>query len=478
MIVDQRGAAYGARWRSPGAIGWKGLQHTNAAPVGIDFGTTNSSIALVDANGGVRFAQFATAGGLTASSRSLLYLQRQNSVRGKPVRVWSGPEAIAEHLRHDPFDDEVQGRLIQSLKSYLAARSFTGTEIFGRSYSVGDLLAKMLADLRARASEAFGIDVRRAVAGRPVWFVNAETEEDNAFAEGRLRAAFLQAGWTDVQFALEPVAAARSYADSALATIKSPSNAGDVRARSAGDLLLVGDFGGGTTDFSLLRIGGARQPDTVLHSTGVGLAGDAFDARIVRYAVAPSLGSDSFERASSGVPDKRMPALPAWIYTSLERWHLLSFLQTRQTLELLRSAGMRAAEPDKIAALRTLVQRDLGYRLHQAVQRAKIALSHADKTEFAFREEGLNLHVEITRADFERWIAPELERMKASLDTLLTQGGVETGEVRHIFLTGGTSQVPAVRRVFTERFPRAQLQQGEVFTSVAHGLARMAAGLL
>lgn len=444
------------------------MRNTNTPAVGIDFGTTNSSVALAAPDGEVRLAQFAAPGGLTASSRSLLYLQRENTRPGKPVRVWSGPEAIARHLDHDPFDDDVQGRLIQSLKSYLAARSFTGTEIFGRHYRMEDLLARMLADLRAKACEAFGAEVTHAVAGRPVWFVNADTEEDNAFAQQRLHAAFLQAGWTDVRFALEPVGAAQSYAAGL-------SRAASDAAAAAGELLLVGDFGGGTTDFSLVRLGAAGEAHTVLRSTGVGLAGDAFDARIVRYAVAPAFGFGSVERAQPGTPDKRIPALPAWIYTSLERWHLLSFLQTRGTMELLRTAELRAAEPAKIAALRLLVQRDLGYRLHGAVQRAKIELSRGERTKFLFQEEGLDVAVEISRSDFESWIAPELEQMQGSLDDLLVEAKVQAGDVRHVLLTGGTSLVPAVRRVFTERFANARMQQGEVFTSVAHGLARLAA---
>ena len=422
-------------------------------------------MALSDADGRVRLAQFPTASGeLTASSRSLLYLQRQNDRPGKSVSVWSGPDAVAQYLLHDPFEDEVQGRLIQSLKSYIAARSFTGTEIFGRHYRVEDLLAKMLTDLRVRASEAFGFEVSRAVAGRPVWFVSADTEDDNSFAEDRLRRAFLQAGWTDVQFALEPVAAAQSYAAGAAGS-----------QLSAGDLLLIGDFGGGTTDFSLLRCGGPGQPQRVLCSTGVGLAGDAFDARIVRYTVAPAFGAGSVERSRPNTPDRRIPALPAWVYTSLERWHLLSFLQTRPTMELLRTAAMRAAEPEKIAALRTLVQRDLGFRLHQSVQRAKVALSAAEQTELVFAEEGLNLRVMVTRAEFEGWIAPELARIRDSLAALLAEAGVDAGAVQHVFLTGGTSQVPAVQRVFTRELPSARIYRGEVFTSVADGLALLAA---
>ena len=447
------------------------MQDLNTPAVGIDFGTTNSSVALAEADGTVRFVQFATPSGPTASSRSLLYLLRQNTLPGKPVRVWSGPEAIARYLEHDPFEEDRQGRLIQSLKSYLAARSFTGTEIFGRHYRIEDLLAKLLADLRVRASEAFGFNVTRAVAGRPVWFVNAETEDDNAFGEQRLLRAFLQAGWTDVRFALEPVAAAQSYSAGASST------AAGGAAVHPEDLLLVGDFGGGTTDFSLLRMSGTGLRHTVLGSTGVGLAGDAFDARIIRYAVAPAFGSESVQSTAPGMPEKRIPALPAWIYTSLERWHLLSFLQTRQTVELLRTAVLRAAEPEKIAALRTLVQQDLSYRLHGAVQRAKIDLSSAEQTIFTFREEGLDLELAISRTQFEGWIAPELQRMQQSLTTLLTQTGVDAEAIAHVFLTGGTSLVPAVRRVFTDRFPGARIEQGEAFTSVAHGLACVAAEL-
>ena len=419
--------------------------------VGIDFGTTNSSVALASADGTVRLVEFPFAGGVTRSSRSVLYLQKKVGI-SKPASVWSGPEAIERYLATDTFEDEVQGRLIQSLKSYLAARSFNGTEIFGRHYRVEDLVAKMVGDLRMRASAALGFDVTRAVVGRPVAFVNADNESDNAFAEDRLRVSFLQAGFIDVRFAMEPIAAAHTYADGI----------------DQEETVLIGDFGGGTTDFSLLRVSPSQR--TVLGTTGVGLAGDAFDAKIVHYLVSPALGSESMARSLNKV----LPALPAWVYANLERWHTLSFLRTRQVTELLRTTMKRALEPEKISALMAVVEHDLAYRLHQAVQRVKMDLSVQNETEFVLETDAVSMRESVARDQFEGWIAPELARMTTSLDAVLQSTGTDASEVDRVFLTGGTSLVPAVRRVFTARFGEERVVSGEAFTSVAHGLALMA----
>ncbi|MGI4829777.1 MAG: Hsp70 family protein, partial [Janthinobacterium lividum] len=234
--------------------------------------------------------------------------------------------------------------------------------------------------------------------------------------------------------------------------------------------VLIGDFGGGTSDFSLVRLGegGARE---VLATAGLPYAGDAFDARIVRRVVAPALGSDSLARSMG----KTLPALPAWVYSNLERWHTLSFLRTRSTLEMLATAEKRALEPEKIAALRALVEEDLGYQLHRAVSRLKTALSGNDRAAFRFggSEAGsLELHAEVTREEFEGWIAPELRGIEDAIDGLVVQAGVG---VDRVFLTGGTSFVPAVRRIFEQRFP-GQVTAGDEFTSVAQGLALAAAG--
>ncbi len=422
--------------------------------VGLDFGTTNSSVAVARPDGTVQFVNFPFAGSVTRSSRSVLYLQRRTGALAKSASVWTGPEAIERYLQSDNFDEDLRGRLIQSLKSYLASRTFTGTEIFGRHYRLEDLLGRLLADLRAHASLAFGFEVTRAVVGRPVTFVGAESAADNDFAQERLHAALLAGGFLDIHFEMEPVAAARMYG-------------ADLRRE---ETILIGDFGGGTTDFSLVRMGG-QQP-RVLGTTGVGLAGDAFDAKIVRYLISPALGSDSMARSLHHL----LPALPAWIYANLERWHTLSFLQTRPVMEMLRAAHKRALEPHKIAALITLVEHDLGYRLHGAVQALKIDLSSHTETEFVFDADLLQLHATVCRDSFEGWIAPEVQRIERSLHDLMDRTAIADEAVDRVFLTGGTSLVPAVRRVFTRRFGEERVLSHDVFTSVAHGLAIMAQG--
>ncbi len=144
-------------------------------------------------------------------------------------------------------------------------------------------------------------------------------------------------------------------------------------------------------------------------------------------------------------------------------------------MELLHTTQKRALEPEKIIALTAVVEHDLGYELHQSVQRLKIDLSTHTNADFILDAEMLHLRVPVTRTQFEHWIAPELHRMEASLDDLLHRTGINPAQVDRVFLTGGTSLVPAVRRVFTSRFGEDRVRSGEAFTSVAHGLALMAA---
>lgn len=419
---------------------------------GIDFGTTNSSVAVVCGDSKVELASFTFAGSETLSSRSVLYFEQVKAPGGmKRTHGLSGPAAIERYLECDE-----KGRLIQSLKSHLASRSLTGTEVFGRRHKLEDLISRILSDLRKHAERQFERPLPHVVVGRPVHFVGAETNEDDQFAVDRLREAFRIAGFERVDFELEPVAAAYSY-ESTL---------------DHDELILIGDFGGGTSDFSLLRVGpNARKRNDgrreLLGYSGVALAGDAFDAQIVRKLVSPALGSNSDARSLN----KILPAVPAWIYANLERWHYLSFLRTNNVREILKSARARALEPEKIEALIAIVDQDLGYQLHQAVQRVKFTLSQHEAAEFRFHEGGLDLRIPIGRREFEDWIKDDLRRIESAVDSLLQNAGIQPGDLDRVFLTGGSSFVPAVRRIFTTRFGRDRVHGGHEFTSVAHGLA-------
>src|SRR5882757_94222 len=436
--------------------------HSSGPSIGIDFGTTNSSIALARTNGGVELVSFPTATGITESFRSVLYLEQRKHAGRTQIKGFTGPSAIEQYLQA-----EHKGRLIQSLKSYLTSRTLTGTEVFGRRYSIEDLISRILTDLRLSAERQFDQPIRHATVGRPVRFVGAESVEDDDFAVERLRQAFLHAGFESVAFEMEPIGAAYAY-ESTL---------------DHDELILIGDFGGGTSGFSLLHVGPrvrarGRTAKDLLGNSGLGLAGDSFDARIVRKLVSPALGSDSFERSYAQAVDRPasiIPAAPAWIYANLERWHYLSFLKTRNVAEILKSARARAQEPEKVEALINLIEEDLGYQLHQAVQRVKVELSHHESAEFRFRDGSMDIVATVSRADFEGWIADDLQSIERCVDGLLIASKIAPREVDRVFLTGGTSFVPAVRRIFESRFTPSRVRTGNEFTSVARGLAVRAA---
>ncbi len=438
-----------------------GADERRQAFFGIDFGTTNSAVAMLRPGEEVRLARFAFRGEEISACRSVLYFEQWKTASGqRRVHGYSGPEGIERYL-----DADEKGRLIQSLKSHLSSRTLTGTEVFGRRHRLEELVTRMVSDLRKHAEEQFMQPVRRATVGRPVRFVGAESEEEDEFAVSRLREAFLAAGFEEVDFELEPVGAASAYE----ATLDRE------------ELILIGDFGGGTSDFSLLRVGPevrrrGRRPEDMLGNSGVGLAGDAFDARIVRKLVSPALGSESEARSLN----KILPAVPAWIYAHLERWHYLSFLRTNNVREILKSARIRALEPEKIEALIAVIEGDLGYQLHQAVQKVKFELSQSERAEFVFRDGPpgaamVDLRIPVTRAQFESWIAEDLAAIQHSIDALLKSAGVEPQKVDRVFLTGGSSFVPAVRRIFASRFGQERIRGGNEFTSVAQGLALRAA---
>ncbi|MDH3684592.1 MAG: Hsp70 family protein, partial [Myxococcales bacterium] len=372
------------------------------------------------------------------------------------VSTSAGPGAIEHYLA----SDEKAGRLVQSLKSFLASRLFQSTVIFGETWRLELLVALILRPIREQAEAELGRPVTRAVCGRPVRFVNARDDSDEALALRRLEAALHNAGFTKVTFEFEPVGAAWHYE----------------RGLDEDELILIADFGGGTSDFSLMRVGPSlcregRRAESFLGNDGVPLAGDAFDGKLIRHVVAPLLGRGAEFKS---VFDRVLP-VPAWIYSHLERWHHLSFLRSRKTQQLLLDLRREALEPEKLEALLHVVQRDLGFLLFRSVEAAKRALSEGEEARFQFAHEDLEIDEPVTRTDFESWIADELDAMATCVDGLLKRARLRPEHVDRVFLTGGSSLVPAVRRIFAERFGEEKLRAGGELTSVASGLALRAA---
>ena len=419
-----------------------------AHALGIDFGTTNSAVALLDGSGVPRLAQFGTGGASSDTFRSILYFDP------KPVRgaesVFAGPRAV-QHYRQA----EHKGRFLQSLKAYLGDASFTGTNIGGRHRTLPQLISLIVRRLLKSAEDSLGPLPTRAIVGRPVHFTVARSDAHDALALGRLREALELAGIADPIFEFEPVAAAYAYQQ----RLTTPAT------------VLIGDFGGGTSDFSILALeplsarGG--QGVTILGNDGVAVAGDAFDRAIVRHAVAPQLGKGS---NFVSPPNKVLP-MPEWVYSKLERWHHLSFLKSAETLEMLRRIQRTSTAKPAIAALLHLIEEDLGYELHERVNATKIALSSSLEAELEFDLDRLAVRWHATREQFEHWLKLDLLVIERCLTQLMSRSGVAASAVDTVFLTGGSSFVPAVRAIFARMFPTATITGGHELTSVATGLA-------
>ena len=406
--------------------------------VGIDFGTTNSVIALLGADGVARSAVFGT----DDVFRTVLCFWAEVSAAKNTLHHAAGPAAIAAYL-----DDPLDSRLIMSMKSYLAQRSFTETRIFGRRFTLPDMIAAFLRALAA-AAELDPAAVR-VVAGRPVRF--AGDLADDAFGEVRLRESFAAAGFQDVTVALEPEGAGWHFA----------------RSLTRPATVLVGDFGGGTSDFSVLRFTPGAPVRPIGHA-GVGIAGDVFDYRIISHVISPLLGKDDTFR----VMGKDMP-IPIEYFSTFAQWHRLSLMRNPKTMREIGEVAQTAQHPERLKRLMALIQDEQGFPLYQAVSSVKAALSHAESAVLRFNHVGFAIEQVVTRADFECWIAADLARINTAIDQAMTDAGV--AEVDHVFLTGGTSFVPAVRCLFEVRFGADRVTTGGEFVSVAEGLALMGA---
>ncbi|HEY4180726.1 MAG TPA: Hsp70 family protein [Kofleriaceae bacterium] len=411
--------------------------------VGIDFGTTNSAIGIAGLDKAapeeVQLVQLPKPGGGTQSTwRTVLFFEQTGGT------LSAGAPAIARYL-----ETGGEGRLLQSIKSHLASGSFKTTQILGRKWALDDMIAAFLRQLRAASPIDLG---KRAVVGRPVRYWGAEDAEDDARAIERMQSALGKAGFEEVHFEFEPVGAAARYA-----------------ARlDHQELIVVADFGGGTTDFSVIKVGG-KEAGTVLATGGIGISGDAFDARIIDAVVAPALGRGTRYTVDAFSGDA---PVPAWLYGHLRRWHYLSFLKEEQTLRLLDRVQSGALEPKKIEKLIRVVDEDLGLVLHRAVEGAKVRLSSSD--EERVKIEAIDLDLPVARAGFESWLAEDLEAIGKVLDEVLVKAGVTGSQIDRVFATGGSSLVPAVRNALAHRFGAEKLVGGEELTSVAWGLAARA----
>jgi len=410
--------------------------------VGLDFGTTNSVAAISQSGDDSCLIELASPSGMTDVFRSALCFW-EDETRSNGVAFEAGPWAIAEYLAWP------QGcRFVQSFKSVAANSSFGRATIFEQRYSFPALGKAFLKRLAAHAGGGLD-DIRRVVVGRPVAY--AGSNPDPALARERYDQMFEGFGG-EIHYVYEPLAAAFSYA---------------ARLTDAATVL-VADFGGGTSDFSIvhMKAPGAPSRFTALGHAGIGLAGDDFDFRLLDRLVLPRLGKGSQYRSI----DKSL-VIPASYFADFGNWSRLALMRNRRTMDELRRLQKQADDPAAIARLIAVIDNDLGYPLYEAIGRVKRSLSSETRATFHFSGAGLDISAEVSRASFEAWIAEDLARIEATVDAALAASGVVSANIDCVFLTGGSSLIPAVRKIFDRRFGADRVAAGGELTSIAHGLA-------
>jgi hypothetical chaperone protein len=377
--------------------------------------------------------------------RTALSFMKDKQLGAQALKVEAGQAAIRQFI-----DNPGDARFLQSIKTFAASALFQGTLIFARRHSFEDLMEIFLKRLKNYSDSHWPSEVSRLVAGRPVHFAGANPDEK--LATERYNAALTRLGFPEIHYVYEPVAAAYYFAQ----TLKSDAN------------VLVADFGGGTTDYSLIRFerSAGKLTATPIGHSGVGIAGDHFDARMIEHLVAPEIGKGSFFKSFDKVLE-----VPSNYYANFSRWNQLSIFKTTREFNDLKALVRSSLDPDKLELFIDLVEHDEGYPLYQAISATKMALSGAEEAEFNFTPLGQAGKKMVKRANFETWIADDLARIEGALNEVLEKTHTPADQVDKVFLTGGTSFVPAVRRLFTDRFDAGKIESGGELLSIAHGLA-------
>ena len=411
--------------------------------LGLDFGTTNTVVALADGAGATELVEFGGEDPHSSVFRSALcFWEEERAWQG--IAHEAGPWAIEEYLQ-SPLDS----RFVQSFKSVAASPLFERAMIFNRIFRFEDLGRLFLQKLVVHAGGRLDERPRRIIVGRPVEYAGARA--DPVLARQRYDLMF-QAFGAELHYVFEPLGAAHSYAS----RLSRPAT------------ILVADFGGGTTDFSVVRIAepGAVRRCIPLASAGIAIAGDQFDYRIVDRLVLPLLGKGSHYRSFEKILE-----IPGGYFADFGNWSRLALMRNRRTLDELRRLQRDAERPELIGRMIALIEHEQGFPLYDAVGRLKRALSSSDAAQFSFSGGGVEIRADVLRRDFEHWISEDLGRIEAAMDRALEKAGVEARGIDRVFLTGGSSLIPAIRAVFDRRFGSERIATGDELTSIAHGLA-------
>lgn len=405
---------------------------------GMDFGTSNSTLAISAGNAPPRLMPLEN--GQPTIPTALFYAFDTDETK-------FGRDAMRTYVEGQ------DGRLLRAIKSVLGTSLFNDTtRVKRRLIGFGDIVATFIAEVKARAERELGHEIDRLVCGRPVRFVDEDDTADRA-AEGQLAAALRQAGYGEIEFQFEPIAAALDYEQSV----------------TAEEIGIVADIGGGTSDFTVIRLSPDRarradRKDDILSTGGVHVGGTDLDRLLSLRKVMPLLGYGTL------TADGKRP-VPSAPYVDLATWHRINRLYSPQVMAELTSTEKEAAHPDRIEKLIGIVEGRLGHPLAARVEDAKIALSDADMAQFAFDADDVSLATPITREQMDEAIAGATGKIADAAHETLSRAGVSADAVDTLIVTGGTTRVPAVSEVLSSLFPAARRVATDAFGSVGLGLA-------
>lgn len=403
---------------------------------GLDFGTSNSTVGIVK---DTRAQLLPLEDGKTTLPSVVFFNADED-------HTCYGRAALAEYL------EGYEGRLMRALKSVLGTGLIDGnTEVQGRALPFRMLLSQFIGELKQRAEHAAGNRFEHAVLGRPVHFVDDDPIADQQ-AQDTLAEVARAVGFKHIEFQFEPIAAAFDY-ESTL---------------QREELVLIVDIGGGTSDFSLVRLSPERaqhtdRRDDILANAGVHIGGTDFDRALNLAAVMPQLGYKTL--LNSGVE------IPSSYYFNLATWHTINFAYARGVLPSLQDIYRNAVEKDKIDRLIRLINQRAGHWLALQVEESKIALSAAAETRLDFDQLDPDLSHRITRSEFDEAIEPLVQRVETTLDNILLQANIRAEQVDTVFFTGGASGVPLLRARLAAHLPQARHVEGDLFGSIGVGLA-------
>lgn len=436
--------------------------------VGLDFGTTNSSAAVYDGSR-VRLLKLDPINNSPTVMRTTLFISRDGAPSigreainrfteanvGREIEyqwryIGEAEVTLADvgtvmQSLYAVVDANAPGRLFQSIKSHLRDSAFSGTDVFGTRYTIETLIAVVLKIILQRIEAELGQPVTSMVIGRPVHY-STEARLDKIAIERMTRAAE-EAELPPFRFLPEPTAAALSYASTA----------------TGEQHILVFDFGGGTLDVTVMRLDGKGGRE-VLATDGVPIGGDLLDRRLVMGKVLPHFGAGAL------LGSRRLP-LPAVLLEHLSEWQSIVDLTQPRYQKIIDEAIRTGDKPRELQQLRTLVRENYGLPLYEEIERAKVRLSESKSTMISMHVPGIELDERVERWDFDRLIGPDVRAVAACIDRAVEAAGLKHADIDVVLRTGGSSRIPAYVKMLEEKFGAHKLQEMDVFTGVASGLA-------